>query len=61
MGTHGKNGSPAPAPVRPLVINPLSDNVGGVKLFLSTLPRALREERHFGLAEEVLFQPRLAS
>ena len=42
----------------PLMINPLSDNVGYVKHVLSTLQPALGEERHFGLAEEVLFQPK---
>jgi hypothetical protein len=44
-----------------MVKNPVSDNVGGVKFVLSTLQRALEEGRHFALAEEVLFQPRLAS
>jgi len=41
-----------------LAKNPVSDNVGGVKLLLSTLQRSLREERHFALEEEVLFQLR---
>jgi hypothetical protein len=36
-----------------MLINRLSDNVGGVKSFLSTLSHALREERHFALLEEV--------
>jgi len=39
----------------------VSDNVGGVKPFSATLPRALEQERHFAVAEEVPFQPRLAS
>jgi hypothetical protein len=39
----------------------LSDNVGGVKPFSATLLRALEQERHFALAEEVLRQPWLAS
>jgi hypothetical protein len=30
----------------------VSDNVGGVKRFLSTLSHALGEERHFALLEE---------
>jgi hypothetical protein len=34
-----------------LVINRVSDNVGGVKQFSSTLPHALGEERHFALEE----------
>jgi hypothetical protein len=33
----------------------LSDNVGGVKQFLSTLQHALVEERHFALVEAVAF------
>jgi hypothetical protein len=37
-----------------------SNNVGGVKQFSSTLHRALGEERHFALVEEVPSQPRLA-
>ena len=36
-----------------MAINPLSDNVGGVKYVLSTLQHALREERHFALLEKV--------
>ena len=32
-----------------LTLNPLSNNVGGVKHFSSTLLHALGEERHFGL------------
>ncbi len=36
-----------------LVINRLSDNVGGVKQFSSTLQHALIEERHFALVEAV--------
>jgi len=35
------------------VQNPLSDNVGGVKYFSSTLQYALRKERHFALLEKV--------
>lgn len=30
---------------------PISNNVGGVKHFSSTLPHALREERHFALVD----------
>ena len=44
-----------------LTINRVSDNVGGVKLIPSELLRALEQERHFALVEEVPFQPRLAS
>ena len=36
----------------------LSDNVGGVKHFSSTLLYALREERHFALVEGVAFSNR---
>jgi hypothetical protein len=43
-----------------LVKNRISDNVGRVKRFLSVLSRALEEERHFALAEQVPCQPRLA-
>jgi hypothetical protein len=32
-----------------IALNRLSNNVGGVKFFLSTLQRALMEERHFAL------------
>src|SRR5947208_1452281 len=32
----------------------LSDNVGAVKQFLSTLPHALREARHFALDEKAV-------
>src|SRR5215510_4378168 len=35
----------------------ISDNVGGVKHFLSTLPHALEEERHFALSEKQLPVP----
>jgi len=35
-----------------LAKNRLSDNVGGVKQFLSTRQRALEEERHFALDEK---------
>jgi hypothetical protein len=45
---------------RQLTLKHISDNVGGVKHFSSTLQHALNEERHFALAEEVPFQPRLA-
>src|SRR5271170_6893214 len=38
-----------------LLTNRLSDNVGGVKHFLSTLQPALREERHFALVDGVAF------
>jgi hypothetical protein len=38
-----------------LVINRLSNNVGGVKHFSSTLQPALREERHFALMDGVAF------
>jgi hypothetical protein len=41
-----------------LTKNPVSDNVGGVKQISSVVHRALVEERHFALAEEVQFQPR---
>src|SRR5215471_19878502 len=35
-----------------LTKNRLSDNVGGVNFFLSTLRRALVEERHFALVDD---------
>jgi hypothetical protein len=38
-----------------LLQNRVSDNVGGVKPFLSTPRHALREERHFALVEGVAF------
>jgi hypothetical protein len=38
-----------------LLQNRLSDNVGAVKKFLSTLQHALVEERHFALVEAVAF------
>jgi hypothetical protein len=38
-----------------LSLTGLSDNVGGVKHFLSTLLHALGEERHFALVEGVAF------
>ena len=38
-----------------LAKNRLSDNVGGVKNFLSTLRHALVEERHFALVGAVAF------
>src|SRR5215472_13401928 len=40
-----------------LVLNRLSDNVGGVKHFLSVLLRALRRARHFALVEKQLPVP----
>ena len=44
-----------------LLINRLSNNVGGVNHFLSELGRALSEERHFALFEKLVpIQPRLA-
>jgi hypothetical protein len=39
------------------VKNRFSDNVGGVKHFLSTLPHPLEEERHFALSEKQLPLP----
>jgi hypothetical protein len=39
----------------------LSNNVGSVKHFSSTLQHALGEERHFALVEGLPYQPRLAS
>jgi hypothetical protein len=44
-----------------MLLTGVSDNVGGVKRFSTTLPHALKQERHFALVEEVPFQPRLAS
>src|SRR5260370_18414299 len=38
-----------------LVKHRVSDNVGGVKHFSSTLQHALREERHFALMDGVAF------
>ena len=38
----------------------LSNNVGGVKHFLSTQRHALEEERHFALVEDVPIQPKPA-
>ena len=38
-----------------LALSGVSDNVGGVKQFLSTLPHALGEERHFALVEGFAF------
>jgi hypothetical protein len=38
-----------------LLKNRLSNNVGGVKQFSSTLLHALGEERHFALVEAVAF------
>jgi hypothetical protein len=43
---------------RQLAKNRVSDNVGGVKHFSSTLHHALREERHFALVEGLLFPPK---
>ena len=40
-----------------LAKNRLSDNVGGVKQFSTTLPHALEEERHFALVDSLPFQP----
>jgi hypothetical protein len=40
-----------------LVKNRLSDNVGGVKLFSTTLPHTLEPERHFALVDGLPFQP----
>src|SRR5215472_1230566 len=40
-----------------LVLNRLSNNVGGVKHFLSVLLRALRRARHFALIEKQLPVP----
>jgi hypothetical protein len=37
------------------VKNRVSDNVGGVKRFSSTLQRALGEERHFALVDALPF------
>ena len=42
-----------------LALNRLSDNVGGVKYFLSALLLALGRARHFALVEDVP-NPRLA-
>jgi len=45
-----------------LLKNPVSDNVGGVKQFSSTLQHALGEERHFALVDGFAFaNRRLAS
>ena len=41
-----------------LLINRLSDNVGGVKHSWSALARALRRARHFALVEDVPCQPK---
>src|SRR5437879_1547071 len=38
----------------------ISNNVGGVEHFSSSLCPALREERHFALVEELPIQPKLA-
>ena len=38
-----------------LSINRVSDNVGSVKWFSSTLQHALEEERHFALVDGLLF------
>jgi len=40
-----------------LTLNRLSDNVGGVKHYLSVLLRALRGARHFALVEKQLPVP----
>jgi hypothetical protein len=39
-------------PLKQLLLTGVSDNVGGVKRFLSTLWHALGEERHFALVEK---------
>jgi hypothetical protein len=41
-----------------LAKNRVSDNVGGVKHFLSALLHALKEERHFALVDGVAFSNR---
>ena len=38
-----------------MLINRLSDNVGDVKQFLSTLHHGLEQERHFALVDGLLF------
>jgi hypothetical protein len=43
-----------------LLINRVSDNVGGVKHFLSVLLRALARARHFALVEAFAFAVALA-
>src|ERR1700720_1987313 len=43
-----------------MTLTGVSDNVGGVKCFLSVLLLALRRARHFALVEDVRIQPRLA-
>jgi hypothetical protein len=42
------------------MLNRLSNNVGGVKHFSSTLQHARERVRHFALVENVPIQPRLA-
>ncbi len=41
-----------------LTLSGVSDNVGGVKLFLSARRRALTEERHFALVDGFCFANR---
>jgi hypothetical protein len=45
----------AVVPTGQLLKHRVSDNVGGVKQFLSTLQHALVEERHFALVEAFAF------
>ena len=49
--------TPVRAPSRWLAKHRVSDNVGGVKYFLSVLLRALRRARHFALVEKQLPVP----
>jgi len=44
-----------------LLINRVSNNVGGVKHFWDALARALRRARHFALVEELPYQPKARS
>ncbi|MGA8220042.1 MAG: hypothetical protein WB780_00195, partial [Candidatus Acidiferrales bacterium] len=44
-----------------LLLNRLSNNVGGVKHFSSTLQHALGEERHFALVEDVPYPTKARS
>jgi len=43
-----------------LLLNRVSNNVGGVKHFSNTLRHAPEEERHFALVENVSIQSKLA-
>ena len=54
-GPHG-NG-PKHTADQQVVKHRISDNVGGVKHFLSTQPHPLEEKRHFVLSEEQLPLP----